>query len=104
LKGKFAETLVIKIKDAPFWVCGTICVKIDRNGVAVNDNARDSTIQVDVDYLTFCSLLFGMLSPFGAFARFRLKVRPLSKISTLLGLLSVLRIRIGWSFQLSDFG
>jgi len=104
LKEKFSETLVIRIKDAPFWLSDTIRVKISRNEVAVDDNARDSTVQVDVDYLTFCSLLFGNLSSFGAFARFRLKVRPLSKTSTLLRLLSVLRIRNCWSFQLSDFG
>jgi hypothetical protein len=104
LKEKFDEILLIRIKDAPFWVCDTICVKINRNEIAVGAKSRDSTIQVDVDYLTFCSLLFGNSSPFGAFARFRLKVRPLFKTSTLLRFLSALQIRTVWSFQLSEFG
>jgi len=104
LKEKFDETLLIRIKDAPFWVCDTICVNINRNEVTVDDKSQDSTIHVDVDYLTFCSLLFGSLSPFDAFTRFRLKVRPRSKTPTLLRLLSALQIKTDWSFQLSEFG
>ncbi len=104
LKEEFDETLLIRIKDAPFWVSDSISVKINRDDVTVDDKPLASTIQVDIDYLTFCSVLFGSLSPFGAFARLRLKVKPLSKISTLLSLLSTLQIRSEWSFQLSEFG
>jgi putative sterol carrier protein len=104
LKAKFDEAVLIKIKDAPFWVDGTVFIRVNPKEVVVEDKPQASTMQVETDYVTFSSLLFGDISPFGAFTRKKLTVKPLSKISKTLKLLSYLQIGAEWSFQLSDFG
>lgn len=105
LRAKFDEAILLRIKDAPFWINDTISIHINRDGVTVEDAPRArTTIQLQIDYITFSSMLFGNISPFGAFIRSRLKIRPLSKISTALKLLSYLQIGAEWSFPLSDYG
>ena len=104
LKEKFEEKLLIKIKDAPFWVSDTIRLKISHEAIAVGEGSDNSTIQIDVDYLTFCALLFGNSSSLSAVLHSRLKVKPLHKTLTLLKLLSDLRITANWSFPLSEYG
>jgi hypothetical protein len=104
LKRRFAEILLIKIKDAPFWVSDTIYVQISRNEVKVEEKSLGSTIQLQTDYLTLCSLLFGTLSPFRALIRSRLEITPFLKTVNLLRMLSALQIKAQWSCQLSDYG
>ena len=104
LKAKFDDAILIKIKDTPFWVDDTVFIRVNAKEVAVEDKLQEFTMQVKTDYVTFSSLLFGDISPFGAFVRRKLIVKPLSKISKTLKLLSYLQIGAEWSFQLSDYG
>ncbi len=104
LMAKFDEALLIKIKDAPFWIADAVFIRINRKEVVVEDKPQASTMQLQTDYVTFSSLLFGNISPFGAFIRGKLKLKPLSKVSKMLKILSHLQIGAEWSFQLSDYG
>ena len=104
LKAKFDEVILIKIKDAPFWVDDAVFIRVNPRELVVEDKPQASTLQVETDYVTLSSLLFGDVSPLSAFVRRKLTVKPLSKISKTLKLLSYLQIGAEWSFQLSDYG
>jgi hypothetical protein len=104
LKTKFDEAILIKIKDAPFWINDSVFLRINREGATVEDENRKSTMQLQIDYVTFSSVLFGNISPFSAFIRSKLTIKPSSKILTGLKLLSQLQIGAEWSFPLSEYG
>jgi len=104
LTTRYNETILIKIKDAPFWVGDTIFMQINQVGITVGDEAQAYTTQLQTDYITLSSILFGNTSPFNAFIRAKLKIKPLSKTLTVLKLLSNLQIKTEWTYPLSDYG
>jgi putative sterol carrier protein len=104
LAKKYDETVLIKIDDAPFWLDATIYVHINQLGVNVENEAQAHTAQLQTDYTTFSSILFGNMSPFSAFAHAKLRIKPLSKILTILKLLSNLQVKAEWFYPLSDYG
>ena len=104
LMEKFDEAVLVKLKDAPFWIDNTVFIQISRDGVEVGDAAQSPTISMETDVITLASLLFGVLSPFQSLIRLRLRVKPFWKTPTLLRLLSSLRVKAGWFFPLSDYG
>lgn len=104
LIGGFDEAVLVKLKDAPFWINDTVFIRISREGVQVSDETHSSTIHVETDVITFSSLLFGVLSPFQSLIRLKLRVKPFWKTPTLLRLLSSLRVKAAWFFPLSDYG
>jgi len=104
LTTRFDETVLVKLKDAPFWVDDKLFIQIGRDGVQVGDKAQSSTIQIETDVITFSSLLFGILTPFRSLIRLKVRVKPFWKTLTLLKLLSSLRMKTTWFFPLSDLG
>ena len=104
LKTKYAETLLIKIKDAPFWVDDTIFMQINQAGVTVGDEAQAHTMRLQTGYATLSSILFGNTSPFNAFIRGKLKIKPVTKTLTMLKMLSSMQIKSEWFYPLSDYG
>jgi len=101
---RFDEVVLVKLKDAPFWVNDTVFIQISRDGVQVGDGAQSPTIRMETDVITFSSLLFGILSPFQSLIRLKLRVKPFWKTPTLLMLISSLRMKTTWFFPLSDYG
>jgi hypothetical protein len=101
---KYDETILIKIEDAPFWVDAAIFVHINKVGIKVGNESQVPTIQLGTDYTTFSSILFGNQSPFSAFVHAKLKIKPLSKIYTMLKVLSALQVNTAWFYPLSDYG
>jgi hypothetical protein len=101
---RFDEVISIKIENAPSWINDILFLRINRNGIAVENDPREPTIQIQTDYLTLSSLLVGDITSFGAFIHSKLKIKPLPKILTALKLLSHLKIGAEWSFQLSEYG
>jgi putative sterol carrier protein len=95
---------LIKIEDAPFWVDAAIFVHINKVGIKVGNESQVPTIQLGTDYTTFSSILFGNQSPFSAFVHAKLKIKPLSKIYTMLKVLSALQVNTAWFYPLSDYG
>ncbi len=104
LMKKFDEVVIVKLNDVPFWVNGTIFIRISRDGVHVGNETQSHTIYMETDFITFSSLLLGILEPFKSLISLKLKVRPFWKIPTLLGLLSAMQIKGKWFFPLSDHG
>jgi len=100
----FDEVVLVKLKDAPFWINDTVFIKISRDGVQVGDETQSSTIRMETDVVTLSSLFFGISSPFQSLIRLKLRVRPFWKTPTLLRLLCSLRVRVTWFFPLSDYG
>jgi putative sterol carrier protein len=104
LTKKYDETVLIKIMDPPFWVDPTILVQINQLGIKVGNETQQYTMQLQADYFTFSSILFGNTSPFSAFIRAKLKIRPLTKTLTMLKLLSNMQVKTEWFYPLSDYG
>jgi len=104
LMARFDEAVLVKLKDAPFWINDTIFIKISQEGVQVDYEPQSSTIQMETDIITFSSLLFGIVSPFQSLIHLKLRVKPFWKTPTLLKLLSSLRLKTTWFFPLSDYG
>jgi hypothetical protein len=104
LTTRFDEAISVKIENAPSWINDTLFLQITRNGIVVENEPREPTIQLQTDYLTLSSLLVGNITSFDAFIHSKLKIKPLSKILTALKLLSHLNIGAEWSFQLSEYG
>lgn len=104
LMTRFNEAVLLKLKDAPFWINDTVFIKISRDGVQVGGEPQSPTIQMETDIATFSSLLFGTLSPFQSLIHLKLRVKPFWKTHILLKLLSFLRVRTTWFFPLSDYG
>lgn len=104
LTAKFDESVLVKLKDAPFWVKDRVFIQISRGGVKVDHEPLPSTIIVETDVISLSSLLFGILSPVQLLTRLKLKVKPFWKIPTLLRLLSSLQLKTPWFFPLSDYG
>lgn len=104
LMSRFDETFLVKLKDAPFWVDDTVYMKICRDGVHVGGGVQSPTVRAEMDFITFSSLLFGVLSPFEALVRLKLTVKPFWKTFTLLKLFSFLQVKTKWFFPLSDYG
>jgi hypothetical protein len=104
LTGKFDEAVLVKLKDAPFWINNRVFIQISRDGVKVEHEPLPSTIIVETDVISLSSLLFGILSPIQSLIRLKLKVKPFWKIPTLLRLLSSLQVKAPWFFPLSDYG
>jgi len=104
LAAKFDEAVLVKLKDAPFWIDDTIFIQISRGEVEVGDGGQSSTIRMETDVVTLSSLLFGISSPFQSLIRLKLRVKPFWKAFTLLRLLSSLRVNAAWFFPLSDYG
>src|SRR3989304_5420051 len=104
LKTKFDEAISIKIKGAPFWINDSVFLRITQEGATVEDEISKFTMQLQTDFVTLSSMLFGNISPFSALIRSKLTIKPLSKILTGLKLLSYLQIGTEWSFQLSEYG
>jgi ribosomal protein S18 acetylase RimI-like enzyme len=104
LTGKFDEVVLVKLKDAPFWINDRVFIQISRAGVKVDHESLPSTIIVETDVISLSSLLFGILSPVQLLMRLKLKVKPFWKIPTLLRLLSSLQVKAPWFFPLSDYG
>jgi ribosomal protein S18 acetylase RimI-like enzyme len=107
-KGKWAtdsdETLLVKLKNTPFWINDTILMKVGRNGVQAASDSQHATIKVETDFITLTSLLFGIMSPVQALTHLKLEVEPFWKIPKLLSILSYLQMEAKWFFPLSDFG
>ena len=101
---KFDEAVLVKLKDAPFWIDDTVFIQISRDRVEVGDETQSPTIRIETDAVTLSSLLFGISSPFQSLIRLKLRVKPLWKTLTLLRLLSSLQLKTAWFFPLSDFG
>jgi hypothetical protein len=104
LKSKYHETILIKTKDAPFWIKDTILLQVNRDGVKVDTAPQPYSIRIEADYVTFSSLIFRNISPFRAYISSRLKIEPFRKVPTALKLLSYLRVGSKWSYQLSEYG
>lgn len=104
LTKKYSESLLIKIRDAPSWVDDAIFMKINRLGVVVANEAQAHTIQLQTDYITLFSMLFGKRSSLNAFIHVKLKIKPWSKILTALKLINDLRVKADWFYPLSDYG
>ena len=104
LMARFDETVLVKLEDAPSWISSTIFMKIGKNGVQVTDKLLPHSVNLETDFLTFCSLLFGNLSPSKALSSAKFRVTPSSKVSTLVEILSCLRMKTKWFFPLSEFG
>ena len=100
----FDEAILVKLKDVPAWVKDTLFVRIDRNGVYVDENVHPYTILVKTDFTTFSSLLAGVLTPSAAVAQSKLEVEPFRKTSTAIKLLSYLQFDAKWFFPMSDYG
>lgn len=104
LMTRFDEAVLVKLKNAPFWINDTVFIKISREGVQVGYEPQSPTIQMETDITTFSSLLFGIMSPFQSLIHLKLRVKPFWKTPTLLKLLSSLRLKTTWFFPLSDYG
>jgi putative sterol carrier protein len=104
LTKKYNEIILIKISDAPFWLNAAIDVRINQSGIKVERGSQAYTVLLKTDYTTFSSILFGNMSPLIAFVHAKLKVKPLSKIFTVLKLLSNLQVKDEWYYPLSDYG
>jgi ribosomal protein S18 acetylase RimI-like enzyme len=104
LTARFDETVLVKLEDAPSWISSTIFIKIGKNGVQVTDRPLPHSVNLETDFLTFSSLLFGNLSPSKALSSAKFRVTPSSKVSTLVEILSCLRMKTKWFFPLSEFG
>jgi len=104
LGSKFNETVLVRLRDAPSWISDRFFIKIGKGKVEVFEDISDYTIILETDPYTFSSLLFGNMSPLRALISLKLKIKPLRKVSTLLKILSNLRVDTPWFFPLSDFG
>ena len=100
----FEESVLLRISDAPFWTDDEVSIRISPDSVRVENAPGVYTFEVETDYATFSSLVFGKMSPLSAFVRSRVKIRPTLKIRKALKLFSWLRVGEEWSFQLSDYG
>jgi hypothetical protein len=104
LKSKYHETILIKTRDAPFWIKDTILLQVNRDGVKIDAASQSSSIRVEADYVTLSSLILRNISPFRAYVSSRLKIEPFRKVPTALKLLSCFRVGPKWSYQLSEYG
>jgi GNAT superfamily N-acetyltransferase len=100
----FDESILVKLKGVPKWIKDTLFIRIDRNGVYVDENVHPYTILVKTDFTTFSSILAGILTPSAAVAQSKLDVEPARKTSTAVKLLSYLRLDAKWFFPMSDYG
>ena len=100
----FDESLLIRVTAAPQWFNNSILLTLTSEGVTVESECQRPTIQLQVDYFTLASLLFGNISPIKAFLYSKLKVRPLRKIFTVIKILAYLQIKSQWSFPMSEYG
>ena len=103
---KINESILITVTDSPSWIKSPILIQINYGKVTVKDQTIDPlpSIQLCTDYFTLAAILFGNRSALNAFFHSSLKIRPFSKIFTLLKLLSQMQIKDDWTFQLSDYG
>jgi len=104
LMAKFDEVVLVKLKDAPFWIDNTVFIHISRDRVEVCDGAQSPTIRIETDVVTLSSLLLGILNPFKSLIRLKLKVKPFWKTPTMLRLVYSLQVKTPWFFPLSDYG
>ena len=100
----FNESILIRVVAAPQWINSSVMLRLTPQGVEVEDNHNESSIQLQVDYFTLVSLLFGNISPFNAFIHSKLKVKPLHKIITTLKIFACMQIKATWTFQMSEYG
>ena len=98
------EIVLIKLRDAPFWIAERFFIKISEEKIEVGEGTAEHTVLLETDPITFSSLLFGIMTPFQALIHFKIKVKPLRKIFVLLRLLSSMKVETPWFFPLSDFG
>ena len=100
----FNESILIIVMAAPQWVSNSVLLKLTSEGATVENGGQEPTIQLQVDYFTLVSLLFGNISPINAFFHSKLKVKPFRKIFTAVKILAYLQIKTLWSFQMSEYG
>jgi predicted acetyltransferase len=100
----FNESILIRVMVAPQWVSDSVLLKLTSEGAAVENEGQEPTIQLQVDYFTLASLLFGNISPLNAFLHSKLKVKPFRKIFTMIKILAYLQLKSQWSFQMSEYG
>jgi hypothetical protein len=103
---KLNESIMITVENAPIWIKSPILIQIRNGKVTVEDQNVEqlTSIQLHTNYFTLALILFGNISPLNAFFHSSLKIRPISKILTVLKLLSQLQINNDWTFQMSDYG
>ena len=100
---KFNETVLVKLKSG-FQANEEFFMRINGKEIEIVEDAIPHTIQIEADYISFASMLFGMVSPSRLFLGFKLRVKPFWKTSLSLRLLRTLQITSNWYFPLSDYG
>jgi len=100
----FNELVLIRVPAAPQWINNSVVLKLVPESITVENECREPTIQLQVDYFTLVSLLFGDISPLNALLHSKLKVKPLRKIFTTIKILTYLQIKSQWSFPMSEYG
>ncbi|MDH5482937.1 MAG: SCP2 sterol-binding domain-containing protein [Candidatus Bathyarchaeota archaeon] len=102
---KISEEIIIKVKDAPFWIENAVSFEVHNGEVRVHDGLSFSpTILVQTDLATLTSVLFGTTSPHRAILTRKVKVKPFWKITTMIKLLLSMRVTYSWFWPLGDFG
>lgn len=100
---KFDETVWVKLKSG-FSVNEEFFIQIIGKKIEVAEKAKSHTIQIETDYISFASMLFGMVRPSQLLFSLKLRVKPFWKAFVFLRLFRSLQIRTTWFFPLSDYG
>ena len=102
---KFNEEFGVRLRDAPHGVGTEFSIVIHGETVESAEGfPSKSSVVIELGFMDFLSVLFGLSSASRLFLAGKMRVKPLWRLGAVLRFLSAVHFRSSWFFPLSDFG